>query len=149
MSEQSVVAEQLDAGVIGVGSMGQHHARVYSELPSTSLVGVTDVDAEQAATTASAVPAPAPSSSAESFPLRPGEPGYGLGLMGDPASPWGLLVGHSGGGPCYSASAFHAFDLGGLSVCVMGAIEENFSAEEIVAGILDYFMSGGDGRAAQ
>lgn len=43
----------LSAGVIGVGSMGQHHARVYSELPGTSLVGVTDVDPEQALAIAS------------------------------------------------------------------------------------------------
>lgn len=91
-------------------------------------------------------PTPSPS---EGGPLRPGEPGYGLGLMGDPTSPWGLLVGHNGAGPCYSASAFHAVDLGGLSVCAMGAIEENFSAEEIVAGILDYVMNGGDGRAGR
>ncbi|HEY2896551.1 MAG TPA: serine hydrolase domain-containing protein, partial [Gemmatimonadaceae bacterium] len=70
-------------------------------------------------------------------PLRMTAPSYGLGLMGDPASPWGLIVGHNGGGPCYSASAFHAVDLGGVSVCAMGAIEDNFSAEEVVAGVLD------------
>lgn len=78
--------------------------------------------------------------SAKQHPLRPGKPGYGLGLMGDPASPWGLVVGHNGGGPCYSASAFHAFDLGGVSVCAMGAIEEGFAAEEVVASVLDQFM---------
>ena len=32
------------AAVVGVGSMGQNHARVYSELPGVDLVGVTDVD---------------------------------------------------------------------------------------------------------
>lgn len=37
------------AGVIGVGSMGRHHARVYSELPNVDLVGVFDVDDEAAA----------------------------------------------------------------------------------------------------
>ncbi len=37
-----------DAAVIGVGSMGRHHARVYSELPDVNLVGVFDVDDEQA-----------------------------------------------------------------------------------------------------
>ena len=58
--------------------------------------------------------------------------------MGDPASPWGLLVGHNGGGVCYSASAFHAFDLGGSSVCAMGAIEESFRAERVVAAVLDH-----------
>jgi len=93
--------------------------------------------------------APSPSSSANVSSLRPGKPSYGLGLMGDPAYPWGLTVGHNGGGPCYSASAFHAFDLGGVSVCAMGAMEEDFSAEDIVAGILDRIMSGGNPRAAQ
>lgn len=79
--------------------------------------------------------------SAANSPLRASAPSYGLGLMGDPASPWGLLVGHNGGGPCYSASAFHAVDLGGASVCAMGAIEEDFSTEEIVAGVLDHLKA--------
>jgi len=85
----------------------------------------------------SLVPVPMTRESAASSPLRITAPSYGLGLMGDPASPWGLLVGHNGGGPCYSASAFHAVDLGGASVCAMGAIEADFSAEEIVAAVLD------------
>jgi predicted dehydrogenase len=40
------------AGVIGVGSMGRHHARVYSELLDVELVGVCDVDPEQAVSVA-------------------------------------------------------------------------------------------------
>lgn len=36
------------AGVIGVGSMGQNHAQVYSELSSAELVGVADADENQA-----------------------------------------------------------------------------------------------------
>ena len=43
----------LEAGVIGVGSMGAHHTRVYSELPGVSLAGVTDIDREQATSVAS------------------------------------------------------------------------------------------------
>jgi predicted dehydrogenase len=39
----------LPVGVIGVGSMGQNHARIYDQLSRTSLVGVFDVDDEQAA----------------------------------------------------------------------------------------------------
>lgn len=35
-------------GVIGVGSMGRHHARVYQELPGTELVGVADADQDRA-----------------------------------------------------------------------------------------------------
>ena len=34
------------AAVIGVGAMGQHHARVYDQMPGTQLVGIADADAE-------------------------------------------------------------------------------------------------------
>ena len=37
----------LRVGVVGLGMMGQHHARVYSELPC-QLVGVIDADLEKA-----------------------------------------------------------------------------------------------------
>ncbi|WP_049899983.1 Gfo/Idh/MocA family protein [Halococcus agarilyticus] len=40
--------EPLRVGVIGVGSMGQNHARVYSELPTVELVGIADADADRA-----------------------------------------------------------------------------------------------------
>lgn len=43
---------ELRAGVIGTGSMGRHHARVYSELLDVDLVGVSDADPEQAVTVA-------------------------------------------------------------------------------------------------
>ena len=36
--------EVTKTGVIGVGHLGQHHARIYSELPQTHLVGVADID---------------------------------------------------------------------------------------------------------
>ncbi|MCY4613823.1 MAG: Gfo/Idh/MocA family oxidoreductase [Nitrospira sp.] len=36
--------EVIRTGVIGVGHLGQHHARIYSELPQTRLVGVADLD---------------------------------------------------------------------------------------------------------
>ncbi len=36
----------LKAIVIGVGAMGQHHARVYDQMVATELVGVADADAE-------------------------------------------------------------------------------------------------------
>ena len=52
MTTSNDSAERLSAGVIGVGSMGQHHARVYSELPGVELAGVTDVDETQAETVA-------------------------------------------------------------------------------------------------
>jgi len=37
---------QLRAAVIGAGAMGEHHARVYDQMPATRLVGVADVNAE-------------------------------------------------------------------------------------------------------
>ncbi len=38
------MAERLRIGVIGVGVMGAHHARVYGELPEAQLVAVADAD---------------------------------------------------------------------------------------------------------
>jgi UDP-N-acetylglucosamine 3-dehydrogenase len=35
---------KLNVAVIGVGNMGQHHARVYSEMPEVNLVAVCDTD---------------------------------------------------------------------------------------------------------
>lgn len=34
----------MRVGVIGAGAMGQHHIRIYSELPDVELVGVADID---------------------------------------------------------------------------------------------------------
>jgi len=53
MSRNRDSLETVRAGVIGVGSMGRHHARVYSELPGVTLAGVSDVDEQQAAAVAS------------------------------------------------------------------------------------------------
>jgi predicted dehydrogenase len=39
---------KLRVGVIGVGHLGQHHARLYAALPGSTLVGVTDHDATRA-----------------------------------------------------------------------------------------------------
>lgn len=36
--------EPVKVGVVGIGNMGVHHARIYSELPQTELVGVVDVN---------------------------------------------------------------------------------------------------------
>lgn len=36
----------IKTAVIGVGSMGRNHARIYSDLPETELVGIADVDPE-------------------------------------------------------------------------------------------------------
>jgi predicted dehydrogenase len=39
---------RLRVGVVGVGSLGQWHARVYSELPEADLVGVYDLNTKRA-----------------------------------------------------------------------------------------------------
>ena len=39
---------KLRTGVIGVGSLGQWHARIYSELPESNLIGVYDADPARA-----------------------------------------------------------------------------------------------------
>ena len=39
---------KIRVGVIGVGSLGQHHARVYASLPEVELVGVVDALPERA-----------------------------------------------------------------------------------------------------
>lgn len=44
----------LNVGVVGAGSMGRHHARVYSELPDANLVGIADEDHDRAETVATA-----------------------------------------------------------------------------------------------
>jgi predicted dehydrogenase len=36
-------------GVVGVGALGQHHARVYADLPGVRLAGVLDLDSSRAA----------------------------------------------------------------------------------------------------
>lgn len=43
---------RLNAGVIGVGHLGQHHARLYASSPGATLVGVYDRDAARAKTIA-------------------------------------------------------------------------------------------------
>ena len=45
-------------------------------------------------------------------------PAYGLGLMIDLDAPYGLVVGHTGGGPGYSAAAYHFPDVKGRNVTV-------------------------------
>ena len=38
------MTQSLRVGVVGVGHLGRHHARIYTTLPSVSLVGVCDTD---------------------------------------------------------------------------------------------------------
>ena len=38
------MTQSLRVGVIGVGHLGRHHARIYSTLPCVTCVGVSDTD---------------------------------------------------------------------------------------------------------
>lgn len=42
--------DRLKVGVIGVGHLGQHHARLYAQCPDAQLVGITDLDGKRAKT---------------------------------------------------------------------------------------------------
>lgn len=44
---------KIKVGVIGVGHLGSHHARIYSQLPETELVGVYDISKEKSQKVAS------------------------------------------------------------------------------------------------
>lgn len=48
------MSSRVKVGVIGVGYLGRHHARLYAERPDAELVGVADVDAAKAAEVAAA-----------------------------------------------------------------------------------------------
>ncbi|MGB7215515.1 MAG: Gfo/Idh/MocA family oxidoreductase, partial [Gammaproteobacteria bacterium] len=47
------MAAPVRIGVVGVGSLGWHHARLLRELPDAELVGVHDTDAARLAAVAS------------------------------------------------------------------------------------------------
>ncbi len=42
------MSRRIRVGVVGTGSLGQHHARIYSEMAEAELVGVYDVDSARA-----------------------------------------------------------------------------------------------------
>ena len=48
------VSNRVRVGVIGVGHLGRHHARILAQLPGVELVGVADINAERAAEIAEA-----------------------------------------------------------------------------------------------
>jgi predicted dehydrogenase len=47
-SAEEQLVDKIRVGVIGVGALGQHHARIYSTLPEATLVGVVDTHLERA-----------------------------------------------------------------------------------------------------
>ena len=67
-------------------------------------------------------------------PRRWRRPSYGLGVMADPDSPFGPVIGHNGEGPGYNTSVFHAqrFRAGGATLCAMCGVEDTSLAESLV-----------------
>lgn len=61
-------------------------------------------------------------------------PCYGLGIMADTTSPYGVILGHNGGGPGYQVSVFHMRTSEGrpITVCAMCASECPGLAERLV-----------------
>ena len=55
-------------GVIGVGYLGQHHARIYSEIEGSELAGIVDIDQEKADSFAEKYGCPAHTDYRELFP---------------------------------------------------------------------------------
>lgn len=47
---ESLISEKINVGVVGVGHLGSHHAKVYSHLKNANLAGVCDVNKESAKT---------------------------------------------------------------------------------------------------
>ncbi len=84
-------------------------------------------------------PPPAFTDPANLVPARGGggffvRPSYGLGVMADPGSPIGLIIGHGGGGPGYSAGAFAA--PGKAAVAIVLEPAEGFPAQELAVELL-------------
>ncbi|HTK86904.1 MAG TPA: serine hydrolase domain-containing protein, partial [Nitrospiraceae bacterium] len=59
------------------------------------------------------------------------EASYGLGLIADPKSPYGVLYGHSGGGPGYTSAALHVVSprRQPVTVAVLSNTENFFEVE--------------------
>ena len=63
------------------------------------------------------------------------EPCYGLGVMADPGSPLGTVVGHGGGGPGYTAGVFAlpAAD----AVAIVLAADESYQSQRLALELLE------------
>ena len=52
-------------------------------------------------------------------------PSYGLGLMLDPATRFGTIAGHAGGGPGYSTAALHVPDVSGHTLTTVALVNRD------------------------
>lgn len=55
------------------------------------------------------------------------QPAYGLGVMIDAASPYGVMAGHGGGGPGYSIGTFHFSNVEGHAVTITAIVNSDRS----------------------
>jgi D-alanyl-D-alanine carboxypeptidase len=62
------------------------------------------------------------------------DPCYGLGVMADPGSPLGTVVGHGGGGPGYAAGVFAVPDADALAIVL--AADESYPAQRTALELL-------------
>jgi D-alanyl-D-alanine carboxypeptidase len=72
------------------------------------------------------------------------KPTYGLGLMMDPASPFGVVAGHTGGGPGYATAAYHFADVDGRRVSAVALVNRDGSdvATDIVFSLVRELAAG-------
>ena len=66
-------------------------------------------------------------------------PCYGLGVMADPGSPLGTVVGHGGGGPGYAAAVFAVPSADALAIVL--AAEERYPAQQKALELLTAAVS--------
>ncbi len=67
-------------------------------------------------------------------------PSYGLGVMADPGSSIGLVIGHGGGGPGYSAAVFAAPEH--AAVAIVLEPDEDFPAQPVAMELLQAVVQG-------
>lgn len=70
MASRFIPAPPVRAAVVGVGSIGRHHVRVYNQLDTVELVAVADVDESRRSTTAHRYKIPAYADYREMFDLE-------------------------------------------------------------------------------
>jgi len=77
------------------------------------------------------------------------KPSYGLGLMMDPANRFGVVAGHTGGGPGYSTAAYRFPDVHGHRITSVALVNRDGSdtATDIVFSMVARLAAAIDGRS--
>lgn len=76
------------------------------------------------------------------------KPSYGLGLMMDPANRFGVVAGHTGGGPGYATAAYRFPDVQGRQVTSVALVNRDGSdtATDIVFSMVERLAEGSKGQ---